>query len=81
MMSVAHVDDQALFRAGIRMLVAPQPDLEVVGEAGNGQEAFVAAIGPVEWLRMDAGDYATGEGVDGENTAADSADVGPDTAA
>ena len=37
---VVLVDDQALFRAGIRMLVASQPDLEVVGEAGNGQEAI-----------------------------------------
>jgi DNA-binding NarL/FixJ family response regulator len=33
---VALVDDQALFRAGIRMLVSSQPDLEFVGEAGNG---------------------------------------------
>ena len=30
------VDDQALFRAGIRMLVDSQPDLEVVGEASDG---------------------------------------------
>ncbi|NJI60623.1 MULTISPECIES: response regulator [Microbacterium] len=40
MIRVVLVDDQALFRAGIRMLVASQPDLEVVGEAGNGQEAL-----------------------------------------
>ncbi|TXN32857.1 response regulator [Lacisediminihabitans profunda] len=40
---VALVDDQSLFRAGIRMLVASQPDLEVVGEAGNGQEAVAMA--------------------------------------
>ncbi|MFF1879023.1 response regulator [Leifsonia sp. NPDC058230] len=32
------VDDQALFRAGIRMLVSSQPDLEFVGEAANGAE-------------------------------------------
>jgi DNA-binding NarL/FixJ family response regulator len=37
---VVLVDDQALFRAGIRMLVASQPDLDVVGEAGDGQEAI-----------------------------------------
>lgn len=45
---VALVDDQALFRAGIRMLVDSQPDLEVVGEAGNGAEAItlVAAEHP-----------------------------------
>ena len=40
MIRVVLVDDQALFRAGIRMLVASQPDLEVVGEAGDGQEAL-----------------------------------------
>ncbi|HEY8914487.1 response regulator transcription factor [Lacisediminihabitans sp.] len=40
---VALVDDQSLFRAGIRMLVASQPDLEVVGEAGNGHEAVAMA--------------------------------------
>jgi len=37
------VDDQALFRAGIRMLVSSQPDMEVVGEAGDGREALDAA--------------------------------------
>jgi DNA-binding NarL/FixJ family response regulator len=35
---VALVDDQALFRAGIRMLVDSQPDLTVVGEASDGLE-------------------------------------------
>lgn len=40
MIRVVLVDDQALFRAGVRMLIASQPDLEVVGEAGNGQEAI-----------------------------------------
>ncbi|MCR2763198.1 response regulator transcription factor [Microbacterium sp. zg.B48] len=38
--TVVLVDDQALFRAGIRMLVDSQPDLEVVGEAANGREAL-----------------------------------------
>jgi DNA-binding NarL/FixJ family response regulator len=37
---VALVDDQALFRTGIRMLVQSQPDLEFVGEAGNGREGI-----------------------------------------
>lgn len=37
---VVLVDDQALFRAGIRMLVGSQPDLEVVGEAADGREAL-----------------------------------------
>ena len=44
---VALVDDQALFRAGIRMLVESQPDLEVVGEAGDG----VAAVALVARVR------------------------------
>ena len=33
------VDDQQLVRAGFRMLLESQPDLEVVGEAGDGDEA------------------------------------------
>ncbi|MEQ7005394.1 response regulator transcription factor [Actinopolymorpha sp. B17G11] len=37
---VVLVDDQALFRAGTRMLVDSQSDLEVVGEASNGREAI-----------------------------------------
>jgi len=45
---VALVDDQSLFRAGISMVVASQDDLEVVGEAGDGDEAvaLVEAAGP-----------------------------------
>jgi DNA-binding NarL/FixJ family response regulator len=40
---VALVDDQALFRAGIRMLVSSQPDFVFVGEAGNGLEGVTMA--------------------------------------
>ena len=40
---VGLVDDQALFRAGIRMLVSSQPDLQFVGEAGNGVEGIEMA--------------------------------------
>ena len=43
--SVLLVDDQALFRTGIRMLVDSQPDLRVAGEASNGQEAITLAAG------------------------------------
>ncbi|MFC7430169.1 MULTISPECIES: response regulator [unclassified Agrococcus] len=39
MIRVLLVDDQALFRSGMRMLVDSQRDLEVVGEAGDGREA------------------------------------------
>ena len=37
---VVLVDDQALFRAGIRMVIDSQPDLEVVGEAADGADAL-----------------------------------------
>lgn len=40
---VGLVDDQSLFRAGVRMLIDSQSDLEVVGEAGNGVEAIAMA--------------------------------------
>ncbi|MET0813219.1 MAG: response regulator transcription factor [Microbacterium sp.] len=40
MIRVVLVDDQALFRAGIRMLVDSQADLEVVGEASDGAQAL-----------------------------------------
>ncbi len=43
MIRVALVDDQALFRAGIRMLVSSQPDLEFVGEAGDGSAGVLMA--------------------------------------
>lgn len=36
---VALVDDQPLFRSGLRMLIDSQDDLEVVGEAGDGEAA------------------------------------------
>jgi DNA-binding NarL/FixJ family response regulator len=37
------VDDQQLVRTGFRMILADEPDIEVVGEAANGQEAVEAA--------------------------------------
>jgi DNA-binding NarL/FixJ family response regulator len=37
---VGLVDDQALFRTGIRMLISSQPDLEFVGQAGDGVEGI-----------------------------------------
>jgi DNA-binding NarL/FixJ family response regulator len=45
---VALVDDQALFRAGIRLLLSTQDDIEFVGEAANGAEgvALVRAHHP-----------------------------------
>ena len=42
------VDDQALVRAGFRMILEFEPDLRVVGEAADGEEAVaqVAALQP-----------------------------------
>ncbi len=37
------VDDQPLFREGLRTLLSIQPDFEVVGEAGNGEDAISLA--------------------------------------
>lgn len=37
------VDDQALFREALNTLLSVQPGLEVVGEAGNGEEALQMA--------------------------------------
>src|SRR5215207_1305886 len=34
------VDDHALVRRGIRSMLEDEPDLEIVGEASDGQEAF-----------------------------------------
>jgi len=34
------VDDQAMFREGLRTLLTTQPDFEVVGEAAHGEEAL-----------------------------------------
>jgi DNA-binding NarL/FixJ family response regulator len=37
------VDDQALVRAGFRMILEAEPEIEVVGEAGDGDEAVAEA--------------------------------------
>jgi len=37
------VDDHALFRRGLEIVLAQEPDIEVVGEAGDGAEAVVQA--------------------------------------
>lgn len=45
---VALVDDQQLIRAGFRMVVDSQPDMEVVAEAGDGAQAVqtLSALDP-----------------------------------
>ena len=40
MISVLIVDDQPLQRAGFRLILESQPDIKVVGEAGDGAQAL-----------------------------------------
>ena len=40
MIRVAIVDDQTMVRAGFRLIVQSQSDMQVVGEAADGQEAI-----------------------------------------
>jgi DNA-binding NarL/FixJ family response regulator len=51
---VALADDQPLVRAGIAMILSAEPDIEIVGEAGDGRaaEALARAAGP-DVLLMD----------------------------
>ena len=41
--TVLLADDQSMVRAGFRMILESEPDLEVVGEAANGEQAAAAA--------------------------------------
>lgn len=38
-------DDHAVVRQGFKMILGAQPDMEIVGEAGNGREALELATG------------------------------------
>lgn len=48
MIRVLLADDQSLVRAGFKALLDAQPDIEVAGEAADGEEALgaVRALGP-----------------------------------
>jgi len=48
MTTIVIADDQALFREGLRTLLSIRPDMDVVGEAANGDEAvaLVEALRP-----------------------------------
>jgi DNA-binding NarL/FixJ family response regulator len=51
---VVIVDDQSLVRAGFRMVLGAQPDMAVVGEAGNGAEVLrLLADTPADVVVMD----------------------------
>ena len=46
------VDDHTILREGVRALLHDEPDLAVVGEAGDGQEALeqvARAATPTSW--------------------------------
>ena len=43
MIRILLVDDQALVRAGFRLILDAEPDLEVVGEASDGEQAVTLA--------------------------------------
>ena len=49
---VVVADDQAIVRAGFRMLIDAEPDLAVVGEAADGAEAV--AVDPADRARRGA---------------------------
>jgi DNA-binding NarL/FixJ family response regulator len=53
------VDDHAVVRSGLRLLLDAQDDLEVVGEAGNAKDAVFradrSAAGAVEGVPGDQG--------------------------
>jgi DNA-binding NarL/FixJ family response regulator len=43
MIRVLIVDDEHLVRGGLKLILEAQPDIDVVGEAGDGAEAVTAA--------------------------------------
>ena len=44
MIRVLLVDDEAMVRVGLRMVLTAEPDIEVVGEAADGEQAEHAAV-------------------------------------
>ena len=40
MLRILLVDDHAVLRAGLKLLIDAQADMQVVGEAGSGEEAI-----------------------------------------
>jgi DNA-binding NarL/FixJ family response regulator len=44
MIAVVLADDQALIRSGLRLLLHSEPDIEIVGEASDGEDAVAVAL-------------------------------------
>lgn len=61
--TVLLVDDHAVVRAGLRALLDSQPDIEVIAEAGTGEEAVDAVT--THRPRLVTMDLALGSGIDG----------------
>ncbi|GHH46624.1 response regulator [Streptomyces candidus] len=68
-------DDHVVVRAGLLALLSSEPDIEVVGEAGNGEEAVATAakLGPDVVLM----DLQLGDGIDGVEATRRIAGTGP----
>ena len=49
------VDDQPMVRAGLRMILELEPDIDILGEAANGREAVASAVTPKNWRRFRLG--------------------------
>lgn len=66
MISVVLVDDHPVVRAGLKAVLETDPELTVLGEAGNGEEALTV----VENLQPDVVlcDLRLGDGIDGIET-------------
>ena len=59
-------DDHTVVRAGLRALLEGEPDLEVVAEAGSGEEAVALALGLTpDLVLMDLRFAGPGRGIDG----------------
>jgi DNA-binding NarL/FixJ family response regulator len=74
--TVLLVDDHAVVRAGLRALLDSQPDIEVIAEAGTGEEAVDAVT--ESRPRLVTMDLALGSGIDGVEAIRRIRQVAPD---
>ncbi|MFJ4874002.1 response regulator [Streptomyces sp. NPDC088745] len=68
-------DDHAVVRAGLLALLSSEPDIEVVGEAGSGEEAVATAARLVPDVVLM--DLQLGDGIDGVEATRRIAGTGP----